>query len=235
MNMNRFAPNWSVTKSDDLRRLWMEGLGHAEIARRMNITRHAVANKASRMGLPAHKVVRVGTSLWSAADTETLRRLWDEGHSARVIGSKVGYSRNAVIGKAHRLGLAKHLTTMPGERKKPKAKPYNPGAFRKSRAKPPELRVARVKPVRPQEVPPPAARMVSLMELRPNDCKWPIGDPAQEGFGFCGARQFASFPYCQHHVALAYVPVARRGAAPKLPTLHSGVNGSWRQAVGLAT
>ncbi len=172
---------------------------------------------------------------WSDAHIADLRRLWvEEGHSASIIGGMLGRTRNAVIGKVHRLGLPVRLGTLSGVRKKAGRKGYNPGAFRKSRAKPPELRVARVKPVRPQEVPPPEARMVSLLELTPHDCKWPIGDPVLPDFGFCGAKQFASFPYCQHHVAMAYIPVKSRGQAPKLPALHSGVNGSWRQAVGLS-
>ncbi len=150
-----------------------------------------------------------GTAVaWSAEHVDTLRQLWLEGHSARVIGDRLGRTRNSVIGRVHRLRLAKRISTI-GERKKPGPK-KNPGAFRKSRAKPPELRVVRIKLPRPQEVPPPEARMVSLMELKPLDCKWPIGDPALPGFGFCGARAFASFPYCQHHVALAYMPPKAR-------------------------
>ncbi len=232
MNMNRFSPNWSATKSDDLRRLWMEGLGYSEIARRMGITLHAVANKASRLGLPAHKVPRVGESTWPVADTDRLRELWAEGKSASVIGGELGRSKNAVIGKVHRLRLPTRVGGKACVRKKPGPKAYNPGAFRKSRAKPPELHAARQpRPPRPQEVPPPEARMVSLLELQPGDCKWPIGDPVQTGFGFCGAKRFASFCYCQHHVALAYIPAKKRGDAPKAPALHSGVNGSWRQAV----
>ncbi len=172
---------------------------------------------------------------WSDAHIADLRRLWvDEGHSASIIGEKLGRTRNAVIGKVHRMGFPLRLMGKHSSRKKPGRKAYNPGAFRKSRARPPELHAARVKPVRPQEVPPPEARMVSLMELQPRDCKWPIGDPVQPSFGFCGAKQFASFPYCQHHVAMAYLPVKARGERPKTPALHSGMNGSWRQAVGLS-
>ncbi len=165
---------------------------------------------------------------WTDIQISDLVRLWGEGHSARVVGLKLERSRNAVIGKVHRLGLAKRQSTA-GERKKPGRKKGNPGAFRKSRAKPPELRVVRVKPVRAREVPPPEARMISLLELTPRDCKWPIGHPGEPGFAFCGARSFASFPYCEHHTALAYTPVKARGQAPKQTALHSGVNGSWRQ------
>ncbi len=166
---------------------------------------------------------------WSVAQINELVRLWGEGHSARVVGQRLERSRNAVIGKVHRLGLAKRLSTA-GERKKPGRKKGNPGAFRKSRAKPPELHVVRIKPIRAREVPPPEARMISLLDLGARDCRWPIGHPGEPGFAFCGARAFATFSYCEHHVALAYTPAKARGQAPKLPPLHSGVNGSWRQA-----
>ncbi len=174
---------------------------------------------------------------WSVEHVEILRQLWLEGHSARVIGDRLGRTRNSVIGRVHRLGLPTRLGGKACARQKPKPRAYNPSAFRKSRARPPELRVTRVKPASAsakrwlREVPPPEARMVSLMELQPGDCKWPIGDPAQPGFGFCGAKRFASFCYCQHHVAMAYIPVKARGEARKAPPLHVGMNGSWRQGV----
>ncbi len=154
-----------------------------------------------------------GTAVaWSAEHVDTLRQLWLEGHSARVIGDRLGRTRNSVIGRVHRLRLAKRISTI-GERKKPGPK-KNPGAFRKSRARPPELRVARVKPPRPQEVPSPEARMISLMELTPFTCKWPLGHPGEPGFAFCGAVPFPNRVYCEHHARLAYMPPKARAERP---------------------
>ncbi len=154
-----------------------------------------------------------GTAIkWSADHIADLTRLWSEGHSARVIGDKLGRTRNSVIGKVHRLDLATRLSTISARKARPPrgARAYS-GAFRKSRAKPPELRVVRVKP-RPQEVPPPEARMIPLMELTALDCKWPIGHPKESGFGFCGAWRFGNGVYCEHHTRMAYIPAMLRKA-----------------------
>ncbi len=174
---------------------------------------------------------------WSASDEEKLAQLWAEGKSFGDIAKVFDCRRGRISGKIDRMGLmgsgkgskpggadrALAIRTARAARPAPRVgRPPKPRAF-----KPPPA----PKRIRPQEVPPPEARMVSLMDLKPNDCKWPIGDPAKPGFGFCGAKQFGSFPYCQHHVAMAYVPVKARGSAPKMPALHSGVNGSWRQGV----
>ncbi len=156
-----------------------------------------------------------GTAVaWSAEHVDTLRQLWLEGHSARVIGDRLGRTRNSVIGRVHRLNLAKRVTTVNAPRKKPTPKAYNPGAFRKSRAKPAEMRVVPVKPPRPQEVPPPEARMISLMDLTPFTCKWPIGHPGEPGFAFCGAVPFPNRVYCEHHARLAYMPPKARAERP---------------------
>ncbi len=153
-----------------------------------------------------------GTAIeWSADHIADLTRLWSEGHSASVIGKQLGRTRNSVIGKVHRLDLATRLSTISARKERPPRGPRaNNGAFRKSRAKP--LHIVRVKPPRPQEVPPPHARMISLMELTALDCKWPIGHPKEPGFGFCGAWRFGNGVYCDHHTRMAYIPVMLRKA-----------------------
>ena len=53
--------------------------------------------------------------------------------------------------------------------------------------------------------------MLPLRQLRDDQCRWPIGDPKEAGFGFCGCQKAAGIPYCGHHAAIAYNPAARRG------------------------
>ncbi len=163
---------------------------------------------------------------WTNEHIDILCTMWAAGEPSRKIAERLGRTRNSVIGRAHRLTLASRAGERPG-------RPAKPNAHRRA---PPRLpmapRVVQAAKLRRwiEEIPPSEARMISLMELKAGDCKWPIGDPAKPGFGFCGVKSFGSFPYCGHHVAMAYTPVKARGQAPKLPPLHSGVNGSWRQA-----
>ncbi len=141
---------------------------------------------------------------WSQDHTNELIRLWGEGHSARVIGKQLGRSRNSIIGKVNRCKLPVRLSTISARKERPpRGRRAYDGTFRKSRAKPHELRAAYVKP-RPQEVPPPDARMIPLMELTALDCKWPIGHPREPGFGFCAAWRFQTSVYCEHHTRMAY-------------------------------
>jgi GcrA cell cycle regulator len=69
----------------------------------------------------------------------------------------------------------------------------------------------RAAPVRPQAPREPRGDIIGVLELGPHMCKWPIGDPGDADFGFCGAQAVAGLPYCAEHAAVAYQPhVARR-------------------------
>ncbi len=205
---------WSDNRKAALRRMWNAGASRKDIADALRTSDDMVSNWVGKLGLARRpRPPQPGT--WTPHEIDKLRLLWAQGLTASRISSELSYkhSRNAVIGKVHRLRLPTRLT-LTGERKRPGPKKGNPDAFRKSRAKPTELRVVRVKPPRPQEVPPPEARMISLMELTPSTCKWPIGHPGEAGFAFCGAGSFPSLPYCEHHARLAYMPPKERAERP---------------------
>ena len=148
---------------------------------------------------------------WSAKDETLLAELWIAGKSFGQIAAQFKCGRGRVSGKIDRMGLMGHGTTQ---------KPKRPGrgdaggrAYRLAhRIKhPPKPKLPpKPKKIRPREVPPPEALMLSIMELSDHTCKWPIGDPGQPGFAFCGARPFQLLPYCEHHAALAYIPVMAR-------------------------
>ena len=126
---------------------------------------------------------------WTEKRIETLKKLWLEGLSASQIAAKLGegVTRNAVIGKAHRLGLASRPSPVKTE----------------SAAKP------KPKPARPAPVEKPAR--VTLLNLTERMCKWPIGHPGDAEFHFCGRKSLPGQPYCAHHAAMAYqTPAPRR-------------------------
>lgn len=132
---------------------------------------------------------------WTEHRVATLAKLWADGHSASVIASRLGgVTRNAVIGKVHRLGLAGRQTSV----WKAKTRPASP----RGRRQPTQLSF-HLLPPRPHPKPAlapafePTPLMLSLERLSAQSCRWPIGDPKEPGFGFCGRH--ARGRYCQHH------------------------------------
>jgi GcrA cell cycle regulator len=164
---------------------------------------------------------------WTDERVELLKKLWQDGLSASQIAAELGgVTRNAVIGKVHRLGLSGRAKTQvlaqqrprkaaaPAAAPAPAARPQrSPGMVRGNTALAPmevavfdeaaELVVA----VQPQtEVVVPMSRRVSIMELRETMCRWPLGDPVKADFAFCGADCDVSKPYCTHHSLVAFQP-----------------------------
>jgi GcrA cell cycle regulator len=141
---------------------------------------------------------------WTVEKIDELRALWTEGLSTSEIGKRLGVTKNAVVGKAHRL----HLSSRPSPIRR---------MFRAAGPRPPRMPVARSTRVR--EVG--AGGVVTLVpreekpvELSNYPCKWPIGHPNDQDFSFCGERSVVGKPYCVSHCAQAYVkPKARTGEA----------------------
>lgn len=136
---------------------------------------------------------------WSAEAVEALKALWaDPDLSAADVARRLGVTRNAVLGKIHRLGLSKPRASRSSARWTPAHPSARPP---RRRAKPPPTRA----PVAPQSgMPEPVAPLVPHLEdLPPRACRWPIGDPRDPAFGFCG-RPAAGGPYCVAHAAVAY-------------------------------
>src|SRR4051812_39810725 len=162
---------------------------------------------------------------WTDERVELLKKLWADGLSASVIATELGgVTRNAVIGKVHRLGLsgrAKAPAPQPPRRAKPTRAPSHPlrtaPSVHGNAALAVEIvPVAEPKPEaeatpRPtQDVVIALSERVTIMELREQMCRWPLGDPGREDFRFCGGRSSPGGPYCLHHSALAYQPVLDR-------------------------
>ncbi|MCC7272347.1 MAG: GcrA cell cycle regulator [Alphaproteobacteria bacterium] len=151
---------------------------------------------------------------WTEERIAELKRLWSEGYSASQIAERLGgITRNAVIGKAHRL----HLPSRPspiqrqmGERRMRSRTVMRPAAIRAAapevmRAQAPAVVVAR-------PAPPPPPKPVrggpidysTALSLTDRHCHWPIGHPNEPGFHFCGAPSAAGRPYCSAHCQVAY-------------------------------
>jgi len=157
---------------------------------------------------------------WTEEQIETLRRLWAEGLSTAEIGRRMGISKNAVVGKAHRLRLPGRPSPI---RRAGEGKPAAPRTARRS-ARPamprpgPMVSVPSARPAGgaiPAEPHRPLAAVVPLPRPEPlrtgnATCCWPIGDPGTPGFRFCGAPALIGKPYCAEHAAVAYVRIKDR-------------------------
>jgi GcrA cell cycle regulator len=154
---------------------------------------------------------------WTNERIELLKKLWLDGWSASRIADELsaGITRNAVIGKVYRLGLsgrvkapAGHVPASPHQ-KAPRRAAHPRGRGQASigntaLALPPLMLEAPL-PREARDVVVPICEPVTIMELRESMCRWPIGDPAQADFRFCGAKKLpGQVPYCSCHAGIAY-------------------------------
>jgi GcrA cell cycle regulator len=149
---------------------------------------------------------------WTEEQIGRLRALWADGHSTAEIGRRMGVSKNAVVGKAHRLNLSARpspIRRVPGQAPAPRAP--RPAPMRAAERSPFLARaftvVGQAPALRP--TPPPAPRPVAPPPPPPRlsnaTCCWPIGEPGKPGFRFCTDRALATKPYCEAHATQAYV------------------------------
>jgi GcrA cell cycle regulator len=174
---------------------------------------------------------------WTEERVETLKKLWAEGLSASQIAARLGMgvTRNAVIGKVHRLNLASRATaprqpsnrTATTMRRAPRdglSSPRQPSSpsmptagatALKSYAQPqlsPRLApLPEPKPLRLVDLP--KDGRITILHLSDKTCKWPIGDPQHDEFCFCGHTPREGAPYCEYHARIAYQPAPERRRA----------------------
>jgi len=157
---------------------------------------------------------------WTDERVERLKVLWAEGMSASQIAADLGeVTRNAVIGKVHRLGLSGRVKApAPAARprkERPAPAPAAPVVVGALALKAEPAPVAAAEPeARPVAVAAPESR-ATILTINERSCKWPIGDPGRADFFFCGRASDPGSPYCQHHARLAYQPVQNRNRERK--------------------
>lgn len=142
---------------------------------------------------------------WTDERVEALRKLWMEGRTASQIAKELGdVTRNAVIGKVHRLGLSGRPSPIKRKQKRiadvvKKTKPVQ------------KIVQNNVQPIRSIVQDDVAVTGgASLMDLKERMCKWPLGDPKSASFRFCGHKSAEGLPYCEHHAMQAYHAPSKR-------------------------
>jgi GcrA cell cycle regulator len=160
---------------------------------------------------------------WTDERVELLRKLWQDGLSASQIAGELGHgiTRNAVIGKVHRLGMSGRVKPPSAATARPRApKPVRPPgsmpamrphAMRGNTALAMAPLASELPRLRAEEdVVVPLCEPVTITDLREHMCRWPLGDPTSAEFRFCGARSLDTGPYCAGHARMAYQPVQDR-------------------------
>lgn len=175
---------------------------------------------------------------WTDDRIDLLKQLWTEGRSASQIAAQLGgITRNAVIGKVHRLKLETRLRTV-GMEADVELRAFAPQRAMLAQVVEPEPASVVSHPARrathsivgatalktepeismaddaaPQrqsgEVVP-MSRNLTLVQLSDRTCKWPLGDPLAAEFRFCGNHAGDASPYCRHHARIAFQPVSER-------------------------
>ena len=167
---------------------------------------------------------------WTDERVERLKKLWSEGLSASQIAAQLGgVSRNAVIGKVHRLSLpgrakAGGATSARSQKRTTVSAQARPTAFAprtitRTVTRPSgatmikediEVEALEEMEVSSNNVVVPIFKRLPLVRLTERTCKWPLGDPLKEDFCFCGNDSPDNTPYCTYHQKLAYQPSAER-------------------------
>ena len=164
---------------------------------------------------------------WTEERVAELKKLWAEGHSASQIAKRLGsVTRNAVIGKVHRLGLSGRATPSRPVKRPPRlarpkpqvlprqasaAAPRPAGGALAVRSEPAHVQthISEAEAnITPQRLP--NGDMVTVLTVKDSMCKWPIGDPADAAFGFCGHGTSEGSPYCAEHARVAFQPAKKR-------------------------
>jgi GcrA cell cycle regulator len=155
---------------------------------------------------------------WTDERVELLKKLWSDGLSASQIAAELGgITRNAVIGKVHRLGLsgrAKSTSSAAPRQRKARAPSHMMRIGR------PAIRgntaLAHAYEIETEAEPElidnviPIGQRRTILELNEQTCRWPVGDPSSGDFFFCGGNTLEGVPYCAYHSRVAYQPASDR-------------------------
>ena len=142
---------------------------------------------------------------WNEEKVEKLKELWGKGSTASQIAEIIGgISRNAVIGKAHRLNLSSKIKTRNASSSQYFDNGLEENSSKQKRGRKSKFQSLIIEKDFEPENP------KKLEELDESSCKWPVGHPEEQSFYFCGRSSLKDFSYCKLHLLYAYQPKGRK-------------------------
>ena len=136
---------------------------------------------------------------WNQQKVDDLKKLWNEGVATSRIGEQLGFTKNAVIGKAFRLGLERRQNS----RKKASQTPsFSSTTLYRETSSPSSSISTKREPIKRRDKFSFKKSIVGTGSFK--SCQWPIGDPLKEGFHYCGCQNIPTKPYCIEHYKKAY-------------------------------
>tara|TARA_B100000131_G_scaffold168253_1_gene162588 strand:- start:87 stop:563 length:477 start_codon:yes stop_codon:yes gene_type:complete len=137
---------------------------------------------------------------WNDDNVLRLKELWDQGLPTAQIGKLLGFTKNAVVGKAHRIGLERRpspirRTAVKPDRKKARSPVMPKLNFEKQESETNQINTGKFQP---------SVTNIFISSAK-RGCEWPMGHPDESDFHFCSKERFDDKPYCLDHCAIAYV------------------------------
>ena len=154
---------------------------------------------------------------WNESNVERLRELWDQGLPTAQIGKLLGFTKNAVVGKAHRIGLERRPSPIRRTAVKPDRKKARSPIIPKLNFENTKEEV--VEKQKPQKNFQPVIKNLFTNSVK-RGCEWPDGHPDESDFKFCGKERFEDKPYCLQHCAVAYV-IPEKEESEKQPIVQT--------------
>lgn len=152
---------------------------------------------------------------WTEKMVEDLKIMWKQGLTTGEIGKRLGVSKNSIVGKVHRLQLDARPSPIKKKDEQPAAenvsRPAAEPAPEKTKEKKadkkdlPHSEATGIQPAPVRAAAPKTVGTVQLTDLDNHTCRWPLGDPKDENFHFCGKKVKIGQTYCEEHAALAYI------------------------------
>lgn len=176
---------------------------------------------------------------WTDEMVEELRRMWKEGLTTGEIGKRLNVSKNSIVGKVHRLGLSGRPSPIkkksdaaapaPKTEKKETPAPQQSAPLKTAKKETSKAKAPAAAPVstpaptetvksepanaprfQPKECSAPRGNKVTLTDLDNHTCRWPLGDPKDDNFRFCGKKVRIGQTYCEEHSQVAYVKPGKK-------------------------
>ena len=144
---------------------------------------------------------------WTDESVEQLRQMWAQGLTANEIAKKLGVTKNAIVGKVHRLCLTARPSPIKSKESEPEADIFEVETTTKDTV------ASDVSQNMTQSVATPAEKKsgnIKLVDLDSHTCRWPLGDPREDDFCFCGKKVRMGQTYCDEHSQLAYVKATKK-------------------------